>query len=40
MFIPTGFDKTLGEIDYTEKNKFSHRSKALALAKKVLEVII
>lgn len=40
MFIPTGFNKTLGEIDYAEKNKFSHRSKALVLAKKVLEVIL
>lgn len=40
MFIPSGFNKTLGEIDYAEKNKFSHRSKALVLAKKVLEVIL
>ena len=40
MFIPTGFDKTLGELDYEVKKEFSHRSKALVLAKKVLEVII
>lgn len=40
MFIPKGFHKTLGEMSYEIKNEFSHRSQALALAKKVLEVII
>lgn len=37
MFIPLGFDKTLGELDDDLKKKLSHRSKALSLAKKILE---
>jgi XTP/dITP diphosphohydrolase len=40
MFIPQGFDKTLGELPHEVKKEFSHRSKALVLAKKVLEVIL
>ncbi len=40
MFIPNDFDKTLGELPYEVKKSFSHRSKALALAKKVLDVIL
>lgn len=40
MFIPNGFDKTLGELPSEIKKAFSHRSKALNLAKKVLEVIL
>ncbi len=40
MFIPNGFDKTLGELPHEIKKQFSHRSKALKLAKKVLEVVI
>ncbi len=40
IFIPDGFDKTLGELPHEVKKEFSHRSKALKLAKKVLEVII
>lgn len=40
MFIPNGFDKTLGELNHEIKKEFSHRSKALKLAIKVLEVII
>ena len=39
MFIPKGFDKTLGELDENVKKSLSHRTKALALAKLVLEVI-
>ncbi len=39
MFIPNGFDKTLGELPNEIKKEFSHRSKALKLAKKVLDVI-
>jgi XTP/dITP diphosphohydrolase len=39
MFIPEGYDKTLGELDEDVKSKLSHRSKALALAKIVLETI-
>lgn len=40
MFIANGFDKTLGELGYEAKKDFSHRTKALKLAKKVLDVII
>ncbi len=40
MFIPKGFDKTLGELNHEIKKEFSHRSKALKLAKKVLEVVL
>lgn len=36
MFIPLGFDKTLGELDDEIKKKLSHRSRALALAKKII----
>ena len=37
MFIPDRFDKTLGELDKEVKQKFSHRTKALKLARMVLE---
>ena len=40
FFIPDGFDKTLGELDFEVKQEFSHRNRALKLAKKVLEVIL
>lgn len=40
LFIPKGFDKTLGELPHEVKKEFSHRSSALKLAKKVLDVII
>ena len=39
MFIPIGYDKTLGELDDETKKKLSHRSKALSLAKKVLKTL-
>ena len=39
MFIPQGFDKTLGELDDEVKKSISHRTKALNLAKYILEVI-
>ncbi|MEA3374095.1 MAG: RdgB/HAM1 family non-canonical purine NTP pyrophosphatase [Campylobacterota bacterium] len=39
MFIPEGYEKTLGELDDEIKSKLSHRSKALGLAKVVLETI-
>lgn len=32
LFIPEGYDRTLGELDAAIKNQISHRSKALALA--------
>jgi len=37
MFIPLGYDKTLGELDNEIKKKLSHRSQALTLAKKILK---
>ncbi len=37
MFIPEGYDKTLGELDEEIKQRISHRAKALRLAKIVLE---
>lgn len=40
MFIPNGFDKTLGQLDHEVKKEFSHRSQALKLAKKVLDVLL
>ncbi|WP_321314396.1 RdgB/HAM1 family non-canonical purine NTP pyrophosphatase [Halarcobacter sp.] len=40
MFIPDSFDKTLGELPHEIKKEFSHRSKALNLAKKVLDIIL
>ncbi|MRI59088.1 MAG: non-canonical purine NTP pyrophosphatase, RdgB/HAM1 family [Epsilonproteobacteria bacterium] len=39
MFIPEGYDKTLGELDEDVKKRISHRAKALELAKVVLEKI-
>ncbi len=40
MFIPEGFDKTLGELDKEVKDRISHRAKALKLAKIVLDRIL
>ncbi|WP_419770358.1 MAG: RdgB/HAM1 family non-canonical purine NTP pyrophosphatase [Candidatus Marinarcus sp.] len=40
MFIPDGFEQTLGELDSEVKKALSHRSRALKLAKKVLDVIL
>jgi len=39
MFIPKGFNKTLGELDDNIKQSISHRSKALELAKKILNLL-
>lgn len=39
MFIPDGFDQTLGELDDTVKKGLSHRSKALSLAKMLIDQI-
>lgn len=39
MFIPLGYDKTLGELDNETKKTLSHRSKALRLAKIVLATL-
>lgn len=37
MFVPLGYDKTLGELDDDVKKKLSHRAKALSLAKIILK---
>lgn len=37
MFIPCGYDKTLGELDESVKKAFSHRARALELAYIVLK---
>ncbi len=39
MFIPLGYDKTLGELDDEIKKKLSHRAKALSLAKIILQTL-
>jgi len=37
VFIPEGFDKTLGELDESVKKELSHRSKALKRAEMILK---
>jgi len=39
MFIPLGYEQTLGELDDETKKKLSHRSKALSLAKVILQTL-
>ena len=39
MFIPEGFDKTLGELDSDVKKALSHRAKALKLTKTILQTL-
>jgi len=39
MFIPKGYDKTLGELDDDIKSAISHRGKALALAKPIINML-
>ena len=39
MFIPKGFDKTLGELDDDVKSRISHRGKALSLAKPIIQML-
>ncbi|MGE4419419.1 MAG: RdgB/HAM1 family non-canonical purine NTP pyrophosphatase [Sulfurimonas sp.] len=39
MFIPLGYDKTLGQLDDETKKSLSHRSKALSLAKIILQTL-
>jgi XTP/dITP diphosphohydrolase len=39
MFIPLGYDKTLGELDDETKKSISHRAKALSLAKVILQTL-
>ena len=37
VFIPDGFSKTYAELSKTQKNKISHRGRALCAARQVLE---
>jgi len=39
IFIPEGFDKTLGELSDDVKLNLSHRSKALNLSKPIIEML-
>ncbi|NOQ30407.1 MAG: RdgB/HAM1 family non-canonical purine NTP pyrophosphatase [Helicobacteraceae bacterium] len=39
MFIPSGYNKTVAELDANIKSKLSHRSKALSLAKVIIESV-
>ena len=39
MFVPNGYDKTLGELDDELKKSISHRAKALALAKPIIKML-
>ncbi|WP_353661690.1 RdgB/HAM1 family non-canonical purine NTP pyrophosphatase [Hydrogenimonas sp. SS33] len=39
IFIPEGFDQTLGELAPEVKKRLSHRSKALRLAKPIIEML-
>jgi len=39
MFVPIGYDKTLGELDDEVKKSISHRAKALALAKPIINML-
>jgi XTP/dITP diphosphohydrolase len=39
MFIPKGYDLTLGELDDNVKAEISHRGKALALAKPIINML-
>jgi len=40
LFIPNGFENTLGILEKSVKKELSHRSKALSLAMKVIGVIL
>lgn len=39
MFIPYGYEKTLGELDDDVKKKLSHRAQALELAKPIINML-
>ncbi len=39
IFVPEGYDRTLGELGDTAKAKISHRSKALALARPIITMV-
>ena len=39
MFVPNGYEQTLGELEDEVKKSISHRGKALALAKPIIEML-
>ena len=39
IFIPAGFDKTLGELDESVKKEMSHRAQAMKLAKPIIQML-
>ena len=39
MFVPEGYEQTLGELDELVKHTFSHRGKALALARPIIRLL-
>ncbi len=39
LFVPNGYDKTFAEMENFEKNKISHRKRALENAKTILETL-
>jgi XTP/dITP diphosphohydrolase len=39
IFVPHGFDETLGELDEAVKSRISHRAKALTLAKPLVALL-
>jgi len=39
MFVPRGYTETLGELDDEVKKSISHRAKALALAKPIIQML-
>ena len=39
MFVPSGYKKTLGELDDEVKKSISHRGKALILAKPIIKML-
>ena len=40
IFMPSGYNQTLGQMDPEIKKEISHRGKALSLAKKVMDILI
>ena len=39
MFIPAGFDKSLGELDDEVKKALSHRAQAMKLAQPIIQML-
>ena len=39
MFVPEGYEQTLGELDEAIKHTFSHRGKALTLARPIMDML-